>query len=247
MSNKLKRPSEIAELEIVCPQCKEKSIFRAYRTIHITDGNRDLKEKVLNGSLFLHECPHCKAKINVEYSFLYHQPEDALYIHYLTSDKELQEVASMLTKPDEKQKLMVKKLLSEDSLIRLVRNRMEIAEKITIYDAGMDDRAIEILKAHIGAQFTRENPDKKISGLYFNASRSKEDPDEFAAKFIDIFVDNKRCARADVGQELYKKVVNDYLSAMPPLRADRNVTVNRQWAQSIIQLKNAKPNPAGEQ
>ncbi|GEM_PF-1046370 len=248
VQNKLRRPSEIGELEIVCPECKEKSVFRAYRTVHVTDANKEVKEKVLNGSLFIHECPHCQIKINIDYSFLYHQPEDALYIHYLCNDKEFQDVGNMFTKPDANQKMMVQKLINENSLIRLVRNRMEIAEKITIYDAGMDDRAIEILKVHIGGQFSKENPDKKISGMFFNASRSEENPEEFTAKYIDIFVDNKRFARADVGADLYKKIVNDYLSAMPPLRADRNVTVNFGWARSVVQLKNAKPNPAdGEQ
>jgi len=231
-------------IKVVCPMCSAESEFEIWQCINATESN-GLIEKVKDGTMFRHTCPACNKPINIEYSFLYHQVEDALMIHYCIKDEEAQSVINSITKPTAENKGYIQQMLDRSTIVRIVRTKPQLLEKICIYDSGYDDRAVEIMKLIVASQFAKENPDKKISHVYFNIKKKSADQsDAEGEKIVQIFVDNKPAAEASVNEEIYKKIFNDYVSSLPPLRADHNIVVNSGWAKGIMELKNAKPNPA---
>lgn len=231
-------------IKVKCSKCEQESEFEIWQCINATEAN-GLIEKVKDGSMFRHTCPHCQQAINVEYSFLYHQIEDALMIHYCIKDEDAQAVIKTLTEPTEEQKPIIKQMIDKGTIIRIVRKKFELIEKMCIYEAGFDDRVIEILKILVGATFVKENPDKKIDNIFFNI-KMKQDaaPEDEGVKILQVYSEGKPIAETVVNEELYQKIFNDYVAAMPPLRADHNIIVNRNWARSVIDLKNAEANPA---
>lgn len=244
-------------IHIKCPKCSSESDFEAHSVINATEEN-GLKEKVMDGSMFLHVCPECGAKINVEYSFVYHQPEDAFMVQYVVNDEEMKQAVSALTNPNEEQRKTVNILSENNTIIRIVRSKAQLLEKITIYEAGLDDRAVEIFKHIAAGNFLKENPDKQISKILFNmlARNPEREQDEIgrqmeAAAFEDgmirvvqIYCDNTFTAQAVLSPSAYKKIHEDFISAMQPLREDKNLVVDARYAGEILRLKNAKSNPA---
>jgi len=94
------------------------------------------KAVVLSGELFLAECPVCGNRQLLNYPFLYHDP-DAQLMLWLGADEGTRARASyVLSSTPEMQ----------DYRIRLVDSPGELIEKIKIFDAGLDDIAIELCK-----------------------------------------------------------------------------------------------------
>lgn len=106
-----------------CGNVHELDFISSVNTAH----KPELKEKVINGSLFTWECPHCGRVNLICRPFLYHDPEEKLML--LLTDLPL--------KSED---------LPEGYQGRLVRSVGDLMEKIKIFDAGLDDVVMEICK-----------------------------------------------------------------------------------------------------
>lgn len=230
-------------INVKCPKCETESEFTIYGCINATEEN-GLIQKVKDGSMFRHTCPNCQQDINIEYSFLYHQVDDALMIHYIVKDDETAKVIESLTNPSDEQKPVINGILERNTIIRIVRTKPQLYEKLAIYESGSDDRVVEILKLIVVSKFKNEKPDANVTDVFFNIKKKPGESDEEGIKVIQIYCDKKLEAEAEVNDTLYKKVFDDYVAGMPVLRADRNIIVNGAWASQTMKLKNATPNPA---
>lgn len=233
---------QLIKIPVKCPKCGENSEFSGYRCISATEENK-MKDKLLSGTMFKHICPKCQANINVEHSFIYHQPEDALLFHYVVEDEEMKNVIKTFTEPDEEQKKFVTALAKEYTIVRITRKRALLLEKIAIYDAGLDDRAVELIKVFAASSYLKDNPDKKLDDIFFNIRKNKDNPENIT-KVLMLYTDNKQVGEVVITDKLYQQIYNDYIKSMAPLREDRNLIVNPAWAQNVMKLRNAKPNPA---
>ncbi len=124
------------EIAITCPECGKNDSATVYELVNVTK-NPELREKIVDLSLFSWTCPHCGAKRNLEQPLLYldKQLEFAVYFAPVY-DKYLEE------------KLELPKGLSQKTLSRLrkVSEINDLIEKILIYEAGLDDRIVELSK-----------------------------------------------------------------------------------------------------
>lgn len=119
-----------------CSGCGEHNNVDVYPLINVS-ANPDLKAKVLDGSLFVWECPVCGRMNLARYTTLYHDPDQKLLI--LLSDG----------KPENEQALV--KAFSESGetdgyTARLVSETGALIEKVKIFEAGLDDRVMEMCK-----------------------------------------------------------------------------------------------------
>lgn len=96
--------------------------------IHTIDLSRNpaLKSGVMDGSLFVHRCPHCGADNLTPEPVLYHDPEHRLLIAYTSA------------------------ALSSDGLENYICRRVssigDLIEKVKVFDAGLDDVSLELAK-----------------------------------------------------------------------------------------------------
>ena len=89
--------------------------------------NPEEKERVKSGELFLWHCPECGCANLICRPFLYHDPQERLMILLTDADIKAEE-------------------LPEGYTGRIVRSAGDLIEKIKIFDAGLDDVAIEMCK-----------------------------------------------------------------------------------------------------
>ena len=59
------------KIKYYCPICEKEVETNIVSNINVTL-NPELKDKLFSGELFLHECTNCQSKIQLNYSFLYH-------------------------------------------------------------------------------------------------------------------------------------------------------------------------------
>ena len=126
---------------LTCPNCNHQ--FRAILWLSVTAPlNPDLRTRVLDGTIFSHVCPECRVTIEVNCDFTYSDPKLKFMI-ILARPKDdklpsfptgfLEGTASLL----------------KDSQLRLVTSYDQLREKIRIFEAGLNDHLIELLKFYV--------------------------------------------------------------------------------------------------
>ena len=171
--------SKYHEEKIICPSCGKEGEFLVWDSIN-TVLNPEMKEKVRNRSAFVFTCPHCQQSAEVQYDFLYHQMEDNLMI-YQVNEKEVGRTQEMF--------LNAGTDMESEYKFRVVVSREELLEKLEIFDAGLDDRVVEMEKIFLLAGIMEKYPEKKIEQSFFARNETDE---------LLVFVTDKEIGRAHV-------------------------------------------------
>ncbi|MCQ2177397.1 MAG: CpXC domain-containing protein [Bacteroidales bacterium] len=124
-----------------CPVCSEEYGFRAYSSINVSE-DHELKEMVINGSIFMKTCPHCGHRELIDNPLVYHDPAENLFIVCYKGD--------------------LKAEIPEGSTGRLVNRIGDLIEKIKVFDAGLDDVVMELCKF-----ITAQELGKKVELKFF--------------------------------------------------------------------------------
>ena len=108
-----------------CPTCGTAFDVQRHDLVNVKE-NPELKASVLNGDIFLQECPRCGRRHLVGGPLVYLDSDEGVLV--MLSDKPL-------TLAD-----------TGGYTARLVSRAGDLVEKVKIFDAGLDDRAIEMCK-----------------------------------------------------------------------------------------------------
>lgn len=119
-----------------CSKCGKEHEISVYKSIN-TEQDPSLKEKVLDGSAFMWECPSCATRNLAKYECLYHDPEKRFMVWLMPIPKDSQAEAEAIARHA--------KALG-DYVLRECVEVGELIEKILILDAGFNDVAVEISK-----------------------------------------------------------------------------------------------------
>lgn len=128
--------SIINEALAPCSKCGNQHKIVIYKSINTAD-NPELKAKVCDGSLFLWECPHCGQVNLARYETLYHDPSQKLMIWLMPEGDISESQMKAIT--------MHTKAMGGYTL-RKVDDMGSLMEKVLIFNAGLDDLAVEMCK-----------------------------------------------------------------------------------------------------
>ncbi len=124
--------------KIKCPNCGNQEDFRIWESVN-TELNPELAQKVKDRSLFKFVCSKCKNDYEIEYTTLYHDPKLRFMVYYFSNEPK-----------DNINTIQRNHLFSTDVLkdykLRMVDTKQKLIEKIKIFEDGLDDIIIEILK-----------------------------------------------------------------------------------------------------
>ena len=118
----------MAEAKAACSRCGAVHEVSAVQSINAVT-QPELKASALDGSLFTWKCPDCGTLNLVKYPLLYHDPSQNLILIYTDSESNLNASG-----------------LPEGYTGRIVSSVSELIEKIKIFDAGLDDIVMEMVK-----------------------------------------------------------------------------------------------------
>ncbi len=160
------------EVKITCPHCDAVSPFTVWLSVNTKD-DPELKQAVRDQSLFRFTCPYCGVTTMIDYGMLYHQPEEKVMIHYAITPENEKEVVGMLTDPEKN--VPFRPLFENNYLIRVVRSRNQLLEKLAEFDANFDDRMIELYKLSLEEAFRKEHPESgDLQILFFNTENGEQ-------------------------------------------------------------------------
>ena len=131
--------SMIRGQQIECPECHTQFPFTVHDSINVGIDPQD-KEKVLDMSIFQYHCPHCGKTDIVCYPLLYHDPVNGVWIQVYWREEDF---GRRVGKQEQE---LIKIMGQEHYRRREVLGYWELIEKIRVFDAGLDDFAIALMK-----------------------------------------------------------------------------------------------------
>lgn len=220
--------SSHTNISVTCPHCRETTDTSIWSSIN-TMLDPEMKAAVRDRSAFLFTCPHCGTKTYLNYGFLYHQMEDKIMIHYADSDEDAEKIDAILTGKDDPKGMMAY-FRKDNYLIRVVRSQNELLDKLAIFDAGLDDRIVEIFKLYVLAKL-QEDPAREHSSikLLFFANDGKY--------FIQVLTDGKTDGVYEMPGDLYEELKDDYAPHLNDMRHD-DFHIDRSWAMEALRRVN---------
>ncbi len=153
-----------------CSSCGNIHEITFYNGIN-TREEPELKDKVKDGSLFLWECPHCGKTNLVSGQVIYHDPDEKLMFWLLPPG----------SVPEDKVAIIENSLLEasqtlEGYTFRRVDDAGSLIEKVNIFDSGLDDTVIEIVKYVTKMEMAQKGGGHDLSDTSFKFFRI-EGPD----------------------------------------------------------------------
>ena len=127
-------------IKVSCSFCGRSHELDAWPGINVAE-EPELKAKVKDGSLFIWECPGCRKANLASYQTIYHDPAERIMVWMLPEG----------LIPEDKVEAIGRQIeASSDQTGEYVFRRVgdigSLIEKVNIFDAGLDDRIIEMCK-----------------------------------------------------------------------------------------------------
>lgn len=148
--------------EIRCLHCRRHFNVREYQKVELPR-QEELIPYILDGSIFEFECPHCREEYTVlkdQEEFIIDNQEKKYRIYYSDNEYDsgvkLMQVSHGLgiTSEEEKNFVLEVRALDEDGYrIRFEANYSFAVEKMVIFEAGLNDVAVELLKSFMELQY----------------------------------------------------------------------------------------------
>ena len=199
--------------EVICPQCGKAHAWRTWPGIEAS-ANPDLREKILDGTLFCWQCPACGYEAQMVYPCLYHDRERQFMV-YLEPNGDDTAVCGM-----EQRHPGTKKIRK-----RLVKTPQEWMEKILIFESGLDDMAVELVKLALHGLVERKYGGPVKQGYY----RASDPTIEFIG--FSFFVQGKEePVSQGTSLEIYRKSQN----ILKGLGYREGLHVDREMAEAIL-------------
>lgn len=132
---------------IKCPKCHQLNEINVWHSITVSD-SADLKQDLLAGKVNIFRCPSCSHTALLPNPMLYHDEGKMLMISFTPCESD-----DMKNKLFEEIKNTSKESGELDNLtdynLRFVYDYNSLLEKILIFDNGLNDKVIEVLKVLI--------------------------------------------------------------------------------------------------
>ena len=140
--------------EISCPQCGAAVKTQLWPGVDAAL-NPELKARVLDETMFDWHCSECGYEARFLYPFLYHDPERNFMVYLSPNGGGCEEADVDAQFPQ-----------LTDVAKRLVTTPEALKEKVLIFEAGLDDRAVELVKLALSGVLDRKHGKKAASGYF---------------------------------------------------------------------------------
>ena len=116
----------------------------------------------------------------------------------------------------------------ENYKFRIVRDTNKLVEKIKIFDEGLDDRVIEIIKVINRSFFLNKYPEKEIEEILFD----KNNEDSYIAKF---FIKDGTVAFMPISEEMIDVILEKHKELLKEEKKEKGFAlIDEVWAYNKI-------------
>ncbi|WP_322173390.1 CpXC domain-containing protein [Acutalibacter caecimuris] len=174
--------------DIICPQCGESQKYRLYTSVNAQE-HPELKQSVLDETLFDWRCQRCSYFAAMAYPFVY-LDNQAKYVVCLTPGG-----SGSAVEPTEAMR---------DYIKRRVKNLAELKEKVLIFDNGLDDVAVELMKNALCSIIKRNYGNARLHAYFSKVEGDKMDFAIFMPRQLEPVYHSTRVEVYNQSQEVLR-------------------------------------------
>lgn len=212
--------SKLRPVKLNCPNCGKEFETSEYDSINVSI-NPELKDKVLDGSIFDYECPKCHEIFKNDFPFLYHDMSKNRMIFYNRETVNLLETLAELNGMSEKGNGINYDLKTffRETKITGVRSPESLISEIVAEDAGLDRKAVAIYCALSAVELEDDsNGEMKVNECYLSYSVKGGicidaliyDTD--VVELVELPFDRERCEKIYAEKKKYVDLLsNDFI------------------------------------
>lgn len=182
--------------KIICPNCK-REMEHKFKTVISLENEDDMQDilAIITRRLFIKKCPHCHESFLYRYPLCYIDVSHSAVIFFAFKEHHYNFALKQINENEE-----VKKFKN----IRIVFTPEQLREKMLIFNLGLDDRYIEILKHMNISSYMKMHPLEKIDRIHFSA---KVDKDE---KYFIYYLKRGKRGGIAFNKSQYDKIENRF-------------------------------------
>ena len=221
-------PEKKLNKAVVCPMCGEMAKAEIYTSVNATT-DRGLRDRVLDGSLFVWSCPSCGYSARLTYPILYNDMKNRFMVYLIPKidrfrlcDSELEEKYANL----------------RNITKRVAPDFNSFKEKIFILESGLDDMAVELTKVAISQTVSKKLDGEKVYEGYL----SMYDRESNTMGFTYFTGEDRRPYVQTARLEIYgksKDIVEQF--AVKDRKLKGFIKIDGEWAENILyRYKRAK-------
>lgn len=212
--------SEKHEELLNCQKCGAAGKFTVWDSV---DGSNEyLKERLLSGELFTFTCPKCGHAVQVSYFMLYYDMKKHLLLNLLGGMQDGGSPAAAFFAEHSAE------LGQLNYIQRLVTEQNALREKAMLFEYGLDDRIVELIKVMYLQKIAEEHPEIKVEGAYYFRGGQGENCLLFQGG-------GRTLATISIDQnDLYRQVCAAYAPQLPALAEDKTQVIDGSWAVNFL-------------
>ncbi len=213
--------------KVTCPYCHIQHEFKKWMLID-TGSDPDLADGVRSGETFKFVCPSCESSYDMNYPFAYHEPENRLLIMYANNSDDYEKARRILSGEEQSEHEVINEILSTRGYKkRLVFGREEFYEKLLLFDRGLDDGVMEIVKLIYGDKLASTQKEDLFDAIrYF-----KDDENEKGVFYL--MKEGQRAGKVNMDEKVYDWVISNYFDKIIGA-LDNAFIVNFFWARKVV-------------
>lgn len=215
-------------IAVKCPTCGQSSIVPIWTSIN-AQFDVDRKARLLEGTLFQHLCPRCGQNIKLDYECRYHDMNHRVVVHYVRTEKSARRVFEAAHDFQ----------LNPDGAVsgrpsgsgpryreRVVKTQNALREKAIIFDQGLDDRIVEVMKAIVIQQRFEQVYDLEDSEVLFAVDQNGD-------QRLEFYTENPFAIYVD--KDLYPELESCLRGLLTKENGEPH-EIGLSWAQRLIKL-----------
>lgn len=145
---------KIGKATFRCPSCGEHQSVSIFESVRASDG--DLKRKLLSREIFRNLCSECGTEIEFSHPIFYHDTDRELAI-WLCNDGVTEHLEDAMDAFSAK--------VPKSYKLRIVHNIDELVEKTHIFDNGLSDLLVHMIKISIASQCGSDTDQIRFGGI----------------------------------------------------------------------------------
>ncbi len=198
---------------VKCPQCGAEISVRVWSSIN-TMIDTAIPD-IISGKLFDVKCEKCGYETFVNYPILFNDMINMVMIYYVFPES-LEETV----------KSMKEQFIDRGIRARVVTSQSELREKAAIFNAGLDDRVVELLKVLMMILIKPQIEGKEVGHVYYF--------DDNGSPSIEFSLDGER-AMVPLGMERYNLVLEQNKERLDSISEE--CVVDSAWAHRFLKSK----------
>jgi hypothetical protein len=207
------------QANVTCPVCRCASPFTIWQSVNTTE-NPEMKEAFMSGAAFRFRCPKCGTETPVFYPCLYHQMAEQIMIYLVPEDRVSQTKAIFdKGKTDPK---------NHHYIYRIVTTANDLIEKIRIFDAGRDDRTVEVYKHLLTHTVDETYPDLDYDEIRYDGYSDD------GKEYLDVLKGGEVLTSANIDDDLYHRLDEAVNVQYGAIRHGTEWVINEKWAAEAI-------------